>query len=41
MGGDGVVIANIFACYPVAKFWDDRIPGSYINKTAMYYANTV
>lgn len=30
--------ANIFACTPVAKFWDDRIPGKCINKTAMYFA---
>ncbi|OAG05522.1 uncharacterized protein CC84DRAFT_1067354, partial [Paraphaeosphaeria sporulosa] len=31
--------ANVFACSPVPKFWDDRIPGRCINKTAMYYAN--
>jgi hypothetical protein len=31
--------ANIFSCSPVAKFWDDRIPGSCINKTALWYAN--
>ncbi|KAF2003479.1 hypothetical protein P154DRAFT_401435, partial [Amniculicola lignicola CBS 123094] len=32
-------IAHIFTCYPVAKFWDDRIPGKCINKSALWYAN--
>ena len=31
--------ANVFACSPVPKFWDDRIPGKCIDETAMYYAN--
>ncbi|KAH7394676.1 hypothetical protein BKA66DRAFT_388751, partial [Pyrenochaeta sp. MPI-SDFR-AT-0127] len=30
---------NIFSCYPVAKFWDDRIPGGCVNKPALWYAN--
>jgi hypothetical protein len=31
--------ANAFSCYPIAKFWDDRIPGSCINKTVLWYTN--
>lgn len=31
--------AGIFSCYPVAKFWDDRIPGRCVNKPALWYAN--
>lgn len=26
-------------CYPVAKFWDRRIPGKCVNLGALYYAN--
>lgn len=32
-------ITGIFSCYPVAKFWDDRIPGGCVNKPALWYAN--
>lgn len=32
-------ITGIFTCYPVAKFWDDRIPGGCVNKPALWYAN--
>jgi hypothetical protein len=28
-----------FSCYPVAKFWDDRIPGGCLNKPKLWYAN--
>jgi hypothetical protein len=30
---------GIFSCYPVAKFWDDRIPGGCVNKPTLWYAN--
>jgi len=30
---------GIFSCYPVAKFWDDRIPGGCVNKARLWYAN--
>ena len=30
---------GIFSCYPVAKFWDDRIPGGCLNKPDLWYAN--
>jgi hypothetical protein len=32
-------ITGIFSCYPVAKFWDDRIPGGCVNKPGLWYAN--
>ncbi|KAF2013598.1 hypothetical protein BU24DRAFT_312480, partial [Aaosphaeria arxii CBS 175.79] len=32
-------MTGIFSCYPVAKFWDDRIPGGCVNKPALWYAN--
>lgn len=32
-------ITGIFSCYPVAKFWDDRIPGGCVNKSGLWYAN--
>jgi hypothetical protein len=33
------LFTGIFSCYPVAKFWDDRIPGGCVNKPALWYAN--
>ncbi|PSN60339.1 hypothetical protein BS50DRAFT_563986 [Corynespora cassiicola Philippines] len=30
---------GVFTCYPVAKFWDDRIPGGCVNKEALWFAN--
>lgn len=30
-------ITGIFSCYPVAKFWDDRITGRCVNKPALWY----
>lgn len=33
------LIGGLLQCLPIAKFWDDRIPGKCINKTAFYYAN--
>ncbi|KAH7131876.1 hypothetical protein B0J11DRAFT_565468 [Dendryphion nanum] len=32
-------LTGILTCYPVAKFWDDRIPGGCVNKPALWYAN--
>ncbi|KAF1978356.1 hypothetical protein BU23DRAFT_586851 [Bimuria novae-zelandiae CBS 107.79] len=32
-------LTGIFTCYPVAKFWDDRIPGGCVSKPALWYTN--
>lgn len=32
-------ITGIFSCYPIEKFWDDRILGGCVNKPALWYAN--
>lgn len=32
-------VTGIFSCFPVAKFWDDRIPGGCVNKPGLWYAN--
>ncbi|KAH7391741.1 hypothetical protein BKA66DRAFT_25531 [Pyrenochaeta sp. MPI-SDFR-AT-0127] len=39
---DGVVvlITGIFQCFPIAKFWNPRLPGVCVNTAALYYANS-
>lgn len=37
--GFWTVISAIFNCVPVAKFWDDRIPGHCINKPFLWFLN--
>ncbi|KAF2184948.1 hypothetical protein K469DRAFT_577795 [Zopfia rhizophila CBS 207.26] len=32
-------LTGIWTCNPVPKFWDDRIPGTCVNKPALWYAN--
>ncbi|KAF2749358.1 hypothetical protein M011DRAFT_456842 [Sporormia fimetaria CBS 119925] len=32
-------VTGVLSCYPVPKFWDDRIPGGCVNKPALWYAN--
>jgi hypothetical protein len=30
--------SSIFTCWPVAKYWDDTIPGGCINRSNLHYA---
>ncbi|KAF2463544.1 uncharacterized protein BDR25DRAFT_165387, partial [Lindgomyces ingoldianus] len=39
LNGVQTFLTGILSCYPVAKFWDDRIPGGCVNKPALWYAN--
>ncbi|KAF2112246.1 hypothetical protein BDV96DRAFT_649053 [Lophiotrema nucula] len=32
-------VTGVLSCYPVAKFWDDRIPGGCVNKAGLWYGN--
>lgn len=32
------VLSSIITCWPVAKYWDDSIPGGCINRSALHYA---
>lgn len=32
-------VIGLFSCYPIAKFWDDRIPGGCIKKPVFWYVN--
>lgn len=31
--------AGLLQCLPVARFWDDSLPGTCVNKFALYFAN--
>lgn len=33
------LLTGIWTCSPVPKFWDDRIPGTCVNKPALWFAN--
>ncbi|PSN69730.1 hypothetical protein BS50DRAFT_631711 [Corynespora cassiicola Philippines] len=32
-------MTGVLSCYPVEKFWDDRISGGCLNKSALWFAN--
>lgn len=37
--GTWAVISAFLNCIPVAKFWDDTIPGYCLNKTKLWFSN--
>lgn len=32
------LLSSIITCYPIAKYWDNSIPGGCINKANLHYA---
>lgn len=37
--GTWAVISAFFTCVPVAKFWDDSIPGFCLSKPGLWFSN--
>ncbi len=35
------IIATIFQCTPIPRFWNKKLPGTCINVTAFWYANAI
>lgn len=33
------IFAGIFQCFPIPAFWDPRIPGKCIHRSALYYTS--